>query len=124
MNIMFHLRSNVLVLVLLAAALQHASSSSSSVVNADYVPDSEVLLAEEDESSSSSVDTTLDELQLVALKESYRDESLPMVRCRGIMLGGHFFFLLQQASHSFSILRPHNIIIIDQCHWSIGRRLQ
>jgi hypothetical protein len=78
---MFHLRSNVIVLVLLAAALQQAySSSSSSVVIAEYSRgDGEVLLAEEeDESSSSSVDT-LDELQLVALKESYRDESLPMV---------------------------------------------
>lgn len=71
-NQQFHLRY-VLVLLLLAAALQQASSSSSSVVSADYPLDSEVLLAE-------SSANALDEMQLVALKESHRDGTLPMVR--------------------------------------------
>lgn len=76
---MYRLRSNVLLLLLLAVDLQQVALSSSSIAD-EYAPDGEVFLAEEEESSSSSVDTLELEIQLAALKESYRDESLPTVR--------------------------------------------
>jgi len=100
---MFRLRSNVLLLLLLAVALQQVALSSSSSLADEYAPDGEVFLAEEEESSSSSVDTLELEIQLAALKESYRDESLPPVRswhvaCNGGLLCVNISFLVPHSS--------------------------
>jgi len=98
---MFRLRSNVLLLLLLAVALQQVALSSSSSLADEYAPDGEVFLAEEEESSS--VDTLELEIQLAALKESYRDESLPPVRswhvaCNGGLLCVNISFLVPHSS--------------------------
>ena len=99
---MFRLRSNVLLLLLLAVALQ------------------QVALSEEEESSSSSVDTLELEIQLAALKESYRDESLPPVRSWHVAQSS----LRKHIISSSSFFHPYSLNIIfrtGQCHWSIGR---
>jgi hypothetical protein len=116
---MFHLRSNVLVLVLLAAALQQASSSSSVVIAEYSRGDGEVLLAEEeDESSSSSSVDTLDEFQLAAMKESYRDESLPTVSSNMWHNVGVTSSSCCNKSLSFAfshLTRPHRPMSLE--HW-------
>ena len=102
---MFRLRSNVLLLLLLAVARQQVALSSSSIAD-EYAPDSEVLLAEEEESSSSSVDTLELEIQLVALKESHRDESLPPVRSWHVACNGGLLCV------NISFLVPHSSILL------------